>query len=120
MFDMSVTPGNKFVVLPKDSAKAPPSAVTVRLSFLAHEPPQMWRLVSVGCANNTVLCARPTLTRVGTNGSATRINANKFVQEVRLVAVTGQFCLGVAASRQNKAAELLAQRFRPRLLSSHP
>jgi hypothetical protein len=60
MFDMSITPGNKFIALTKDSASAPPTRVTVRLSFVGDEPPQLWRLVSVGCANETDLCARPT------------------------------------------------------------
>ena len=60
MFHMSVTPGSKFVTLTKDSASAPPNAVTVRLSFAGDEPPQLWRLVFVGCANSTLLCSRPT------------------------------------------------------------
>ena len=60
LFDMSVTPGNKFIALTKDGASAPPSKVTVRLSFVEDEPPLLWRLVSVGCANATDLCARPT------------------------------------------------------------
>ena len=60
LFDMSVTPGNKFIALTKDGASAPPTKVTVRLSFVEDEPPLLWRLVSVGCANATDLCARPT------------------------------------------------------------
>ena len=62
MFDMSVTPGNTFVALTKDGVSAPPTKVTVRLSFVEDEPPQLWRVVSVGCANDTDLCARPTST----------------------------------------------------------
>lgn len=62
MFDMTVTPGNKFVKLAKDVVSALLSVVTVRLSFAEKEPPQLWRLVSVGCANDTALCARPTST----------------------------------------------------------
>ena len=60
MFDMTVTPGNRFVALTKDSVSAPPTKVTVRLSFAEAEPPQLWRIVSIGCANGTDLCALPT------------------------------------------------------------
>ena len=60
MFDMSITPGNKFIALTKDGASAPSTTVKVRLAFVEDEPPQLWRLVSVGCANGTDLCARPT------------------------------------------------------------
>ena len=60
MFDMTVTPGNRFIALTKDGVSAPPTKVTVRLSFAEAEPPQLWRIVSIGCANGTDLCALPT------------------------------------------------------------
>ena len=60
IFDMTVTPGNRFVALTKDGVSAPPTKVTVRLSYAEAEPPQLWRIVSIGCANDTSLCALPT------------------------------------------------------------
>ena len=54
-----VAPGNRFIALTKDGASAPPTKVTVRLSFSEAEPAQLWRLVSIGCANGTRPCALP-------------------------------------------------------------
>ena len=60
LFDMTVAPGNRFITLTKDGASAPPTKVTVRLSSSEAEPAQLWRLVSIGCANGTGRCALPT------------------------------------------------------------
>ena len=99
MFDMSITPGNKFVALAKDVASAPPNKVVVRLSFVEDEPPQLWRLVSVRCANDTDLCARPTSTvaladqnrRWQITRPAARINAGSLVQDAGPMAATGHW-----------------------------
>ena len=96
MFDMSITPGNKFVALAKNDASATPNKVVVRLSFVEDEPPQLWRLVSVRCANDTDLCARPTSTvaladqnrRWQITRPAARINAGSLVQDAGPVAAT--------------------------------
>ena len=55
-----MAPGNRFIALTKDGASAPPTKVTVRLSSSEAEPAQLWRLVSIGCANGTGPCALPT------------------------------------------------------------
>ena len=60
-YDLAVIPGDKHVALHKDGASAPPTTVTVRLSFEEDEAPQNWRLLSTTCASNAMGCARPAL-----------------------------------------------------------